>query len=352
MTSALARCAGRRDGGLVGHWPRRPTVLRVSTFDATRLRPHDFIDISRAQAVLLDVYGHRPTHSRELPFAKLSFRSADSPHTRQDTRLQGFLYYHVPHPSRPLSGGLRFRCTPSSSGFNQGLDLLCPSGLPWTVPLPNLMWNRGQPIVQSLLRENLLTLTDLISCLQAFHGEAQPPGPVVHCPGQPWDLDLRVPTVVLIPGPRGLFRTPLYPAVARYGSALVRFEPTGNPDAPQELAIRVLELRTSKIGYLPAYSHLPPLVSGALLSHLRQPRAWTWNYDKPRSPALAAALHLLHNGPGAPSPPSRRARSRLSGWLYHAFPSEDEFLRYQSAEEVSRQANLNSQTRQHGHLGI
>ncbi|KAJ6580367.1 hypothetical protein DFH09DRAFT_1145855, partial [Mycena vulgaris] len=35
---------------------------------------------------------------------------------------------------------------------------------------------------------------------------------------KPWLIDLSLPTVVLVPDPRGLVRSRIYPAVARYGA--------------------------------------------------------------------------------------------------------------------------------------
>ncbi|KAJ6562344.1 hypothetical protein B0H19DRAFT_1144200 [Mycena capillaripes] len=292
----------KKEGGLVGNWRRDTQFLRISGFDATRLRASDFIDIPRSVAVYLDVHGYYPTHGRQAPFYELSFRAADSAYTRRDTRLRGFLHYHVPIPARPLSGGLRFRCAPSLAAFAQGADLLCPSGLPWTIPFADLVRIKALPVTQSLLRDNLVSFPDLIACHSTFHNKWHPNLPVVHAVGQPWLLDLSVPSVVLIPGPNSLLRCEVYPAVALYGSALVCFEYTGNPRAPHEVAIRVLELR-SNIGLHPHFAHLRQIKAGVLLPHPEQstfPRAeplpWMWNYDS--HPArMAAALYLLVHGP-------------------------------------------------------
>jgi hypothetical protein len=111
------------------NWRKRPAlILRISTFDPNRLQPSDLIDIPRAaSSIFLDVFGYYPRPGG-VPWGKISFRAADSPHTR----LRGFLYYHVPVPARPLSGGLRFRCTPAAASTREarGADLLTPSGLP------------------------------------------------------------------------------------------------------------------------------------------------------------------------------------------------------------------------------
>ncbi|KAJ7080939.1 hypothetical protein B0H15DRAFT_855579 [Mycena belliarum] len=270
----------RTDGGVVGNWSRVPLVMRVSTFDATRLRPTDFIDIPRSANLFVEVFGHDPRTYRQFPWAKFSFRSADTPYTRPDTRLRGFFHYHVPISDRPLSGGVHFRLSTSPMGFVHGADLLCPTGLPWIVPLAHLQGLGGRPVMQSLLRDNLVSLSDIIACRTAINRRSHPDIPVVHAIGQPWYLDLRKPTHICVPGPHGLLRCHVYPAVALYGSALVCFESAANPAHPHELVIRVLE-RRDKIVFHPSFSHLPPLLPGSLLAHpMREPaRTWKWNYD-------------------------------------------------------------------------
>ncbi|KAJ7215104.1 hypothetical protein B0H12DRAFT_1154992 [Mycena haematopus] len=280
--------ARKADGGLVGNWPRNVEIFRISGFDATRLRASDLIDIPRSMLCYLDVHGHYPTKGYQLPFYALSFRSADSQHTRRDTRLTGFLHYHVPIPSRPLSGGLRFRCTPSLTAFSAGMDLLSPSGLPWTIPLANLARRGSIPVTQSLLRDNLVSFPDLLACHRVFHDKPHPHPelPVVHAVGQPWLLDLTAPSALFVPGPNSLLRCSIYPTVAVHGSALVCFEYTGNSRSPHELAIRLLELR-SNITLHPRFAHLPPIEPGALLARPNanaEPEPWTWNYDVRLSP--------------------------------------------------------------------
>ncbi|KAJ7604837.1 hypothetical protein DFH06DRAFT_274627 [Mycena polygramma] len=167
--------------------------------------------------VYLDVHGHYPTHGQQVPFYALSFRASDSRYTRRTTRRRGFFHYHVPIPDRPFSGGLRFRCAPSLAAFAEGTDLLCPSGLPFTVPFANLVRRTSIAVTQSLLRDNLVTFPDILACHASFHNKPHPELPVVHAVGQPIYLHFRQPTVLLVPGPHSLLRCELYPAVAQYG---------------------------------------------------------------------------------------------------------------------------------------
>ncbi|KAF8207283.1 hypothetical protein K438DRAFT_431529 [Mycena galopus ATCC 62051] len=340
--------ARKTDGGVVGNWPRNVEVLRISGFDATRLRESDIIDVPRSMLVYLDVHGHYPTKGYQHPFFPLSFRAADSPYTRRDTRLRGFLHYHISIPSRPLSGCLRFRCTPSLTAFSAGMDLLAPSGLPWSIPLANLMRRTALALTQSLLRDNLVQFPDLLACHSTFRAKLHPDLPVVHAVGQPWLLDLSVPTVLFVPGPYSLLRCEIYPAVALYGSALVCFEYTGNPSSPHEVAIRVLELRSKNVSFHPCFAHLPPLAPGTLLASPNEysHEPWKWNYDS--HPAhMAAALYALVHGPApvsrAPSPydtplvddghlpeapTSHVQRAELERWFYGKLPAWEETSRY------------------------
>ncbi|KAJ7185598.1 hypothetical protein C8R46DRAFT_1061153 [Mycena filopes] len=317
----------------------------------------------------LDVHGHYPTHGMQVPFFDLSFRAADSPYTRRDTRRRGFLHYHVPIPDRPLSGGLRFRCTPtpSSAGFAEGRDLLTLSGLPWTVPLAALVRRTGMPVLQSLLRDNLVSLSEAIACHAAFHDQPAPSLPVVHALGQPWPLDLSAPTVILVPGPNSLLRCELYPTVARYGSAVATLELTHNPRKPHEVAIRVLELR-SDVAFLPQFAHLPPLTPGSLLAYPSpSPRPGAeikplrWNYDS-HSARMAGALYSLIHGPTLDDPaspespgkyPSHRQRHVLERWFYDALPSRDEFAAYDDGHNryFSGSGNRDGTDSSNGHRG-
>ncbi|KAJ6460934.1 hypothetical protein C8R45DRAFT_1028680 [Mycena sanguinolenta] len=302
--------------------------------------------------VYLDVHGHYPSKGRQMLFYALSFRAADSHYTRRDTRLRGFLYYHLPVPSRPFSGGLRFRCSPSLTAFSTSMDLLSPSGLPWTIPLANLVRRGSLPVTQSLLRDNLVSFPDLIACQRIFHNKPHPLLPVMHAVGQPWLLDLSAPSVLLVPGPHSLLQCEIYPAVASYGAALVCFEYTGNPRSPHELAIRVLELR-SNVSFHPRFAHLRPIEPGSLLARathsIAKPKLWTWDYDS-HSTRMAAALYALIHGPtpvpGTPADfrlaedsllpsapgmyPPHRQRVKIEHWFYSALPNQEELARYSS----------------------
>ncbi|KAJ7173004.1 hypothetical protein C8R43DRAFT_978181 [Mycena crocata] len=323
-----ARVKKAADGGVHGNWPRSPFVIRISTFDPTRLRASDFIDVIRSTICYLEVYGHETQTVRQVPFFKFSFRTVDSEYMRPDTPMRGFLYYNIPVPSRPLSGSLRFRLAeqPTRAAFNTGTDLLYPSGFPWMIPLPNLCRLEGMPVLQSLLRHGLVSLKDVILCTQAFHAVLPPELPVVHAVGQPFALDLRVPPVVTVPGPSDLIRCEFSPSIATYGTAIVRLESSENPDIPEELVLRVLDCRNVQLR--PEYAHIS-LNNGQLLPEATKPgmppRIWTWNHTSHESLRMSAGLHYLHHGLGDPEYPSFRKLRKLQQWFTHPMPSKAEF---------------------------
>lgn len=57
------------------------------------------------------------------------------------TSCRGFLYYHLPHGAPPLAAEIRFRQTesPDPSLFPSSPDLMIQHGLPWRIPLLNLI---------------------------------------------------------------------------------------------------------------------------------------------------------------------------------------------------------------------
>ncbi len=63
------------------------------------------------------------------------------------TDLRGFLYYHLPRGAPPLAGEIRFRVTgsPDPTLFLSSPDLLNQDGLPWRIPLLNLIRRRSRP---------------------------------------------------------------------------------------------------------------------------------------------------------------------------------------------------------------
>ncbi|KAJ7800467.1 hypothetical protein B0H14DRAFT_2616177 [Mycena olivaceomarginata] len=306
--SKMRNFPGRKaDGGLVGTQLGTGRATCKScvypALDARRLRNSDLIDHPRSTKLLPST---STATTRPMAIRHSFTRSPSAPPTRSTpvatTRLRGFLHYHIPIPSRPLSGGLRFRCTPSLKAFSTGTDLLTPSGLPWTIPSrkPGPA-PRAPYYTKSAARQPRVFRR---------HHRLQHDVPLQATPHAPWLLDLSAPSVALIPGPNSLLRCDVYPAVASYGAALVCFEYTENPASPHELAIRVLELR-SDISFHPPLRAPPAAGTGRAASLAERLPRQKQAVDT-RSAEMAAALYALVHGP-APVPlpvPPRRVRRR------------------------------------------
>ncbi|KAJ6580546.1 hypothetical protein DFH09DRAFT_1360584 [Mycena vulgaris] len=287
----------------------------VKTFHPRHLETHDFISAPRMSVLQLRL----PTTKDEDP-VHISLRRLGFATTIAEERVHGFLYYHLPYPTQFLSGGLRFRAcaAPTPSAFAAGYDLLEPAGLPWTVPLAHLLARkRCEPAQRLLVRDGILTDAQSATArrMQAVAHTLDDWAPTfLHDLAQVFVMDFTRRAEVCVLGPHALVRTSIYPAVAHFGSALVRLERTTNDN---ELCARVLR-PLGEFAYLPQFAHLPPVHAGVLLPdpvpmghrRARTPRPWTWTYDD-RYPPLAAALYCLLNPtqhfpppPGLDLPPS------------------------------------------------
>ena len=139
--------------------PRR----KIRTLDPSKLVEDDYIDFSLKVRPALGILLRRDLSSD--PSYQRPFRSADfSAHLWSSDRFppgtHGFLYYHVPPCSSPLSGELRFRLTPSRdpASFAEGSDLFTERSMPWRYPLYKIVhrvyWT---DIVALLLQDGLVS---------------------------------------------------------------------------------------------------------------------------------------------------------------------------------------------------
>ncbi|PPQ82368.1 hypothetical protein CVT25_008329 [Psilocybe cyanescens] len=81
---------------------------------------------------------------------------------------RGYLYYRKPLPGEhAMTGGLRFRVMPlDTRSFDEGIDLIHKDGLPWRVPLYNVVYFKAYaPILETLLKEGSVT-PDLVAHVQ------------------------------------------------------------------------------------------------------------------------------------------------------------------------------------------
>ncbi|KAJ7146124.1 hypothetical protein C8R44DRAFT_8054 [Mycena epipterygia] len=130
-----------------------PVPPAVTTLDPIRLKPENYFDISTSSL------------NQHLQFRKLSTKHYHDPHHRQfgdqlttsDIRfppdLRGFLYYYAPPNQNPLGSGVRFRVAegPDTHSFVEGHDLLMPHGIPWQLPIIEIMTLRKYAGLRNVL---------------------------------------------------------------------------------------------------------------------------------------------------------------------------------------------------------
>jgi hypothetical protein len=146
------------------------------TLDPSRLLPSDFINLSGRQ--------HQPF---------VYFRGQDCLTFPAGTA--GFFYYHNPlQDVLPMSGETRFRITPSNdpSTFALGTDLLTPRSIPWGLPLITSHRKCYEPMVESLLQDNVVTKEIIQQCAAVGVNSAVRKGSssIIHALGQPFYVKL------------------------------------------------------------------------------------------------------------------------------------------------------------------
>ncbi|KAJ6546029.1 hypothetical protein DFH09DRAFT_652951 [Mycena vulgaris] len=231
---------------------------------------------------------------------------------------RGFLYYHFPHGTTPLEGGLRFRCITgnSPSSFSRGHDLLGTSGFPWQISLLQLACRpRYAWIAQQLVHENLVTQEQLAQCRLAFS----------HSPlAAPHHTLIRLESIFLLKFSKRVTLTVVGMAHHRLhlhslgsdralgvfvfpwtGSAMARFEPS---TLPKDAGRRVLHIRIVKIiepavctvdGYKrrvvrPQEGHLFTVCSRG-----GPPEPWAYDIDRDET-KVASALRVLWDNSQTP----------------------------------------------------
>ncbi|EIW62191.1 uncharacterized protein TRAVEDRAFT_45026 [Trametes versicolor FP-101664 SS1] len=114
------------------------------------------------------------------------------------TNLRGFLYYHLPPGAPPLAAEIRFRVTgsPDPAFFSSSPDLMTQHGLPWRIPLLNLVRHRRRlhpdPLWLVLVEDGLVSEDQLLSDSQVDVPKESSPSMntrLIYGFGQPFLLD-------------------------------------------------------------------------------------------------------------------------------------------------------------------
>ncbi|KAJ7631969.1 hypothetical protein DFH06DRAFT_1223346 [Mycena polygramma] len=130
-----------------------PLPPGITTLDPRRFTEAQYFDISQAK------------HGLNCIFRRMRSSQVSDPHMRQHgTQMatgdipfppdsRGFLYYRSPPHQSPLAGGIRFRVAeqPDKAGFLAGHDLMMAHGLPWHIPVWELLERRQFASIAKIL---------------------------------------------------------------------------------------------------------------------------------------------------------------------------------------------------------
>ncbi|KAK0466707.1 uncharacterized protein EV420DRAFT_1758649 [Desarmillaria tabescens] len=125
------------------------TCPDISTLNAANLSRNDLCDFSNMISVSTPEELSSP---RQLRYLRVGATNLPFPKS-----CKGFLYYWT-HPDLPVAlGSIRFRIIPEGdpSLFSAGKDLLLPNGMPWSIPLHQLVVWKGN-MLRLLLKDKLV----------------------------------------------------------------------------------------------------------------------------------------------------------------------------------------------------
>ncbi|KAJ7189112.1 hypothetical protein C8R46DRAFT_34914 [Mycena filopes] len=281
----------------------RILVPVLSTLNPVLIQPSDCLDLSGWNHRSLQFLG-TPNDTR----TRFYYHGGPGPGgLRFPADSVGFLYFHRYPDAAPLECSVRFRLCENhlASSFRAGRDLLLPSGLPWQLILPQLLRPGMRTLANHLLREGLITATQILRCREVFGPRRIPlRSSTLFRIGQEFPVDFRTDPSVLAVA-ESLWGARLTPfrfklnSTGKYiwpytGSALARFEPLVADGR------RLVHLRITKIVdpvMCPDPQHLGRIVEpkeGELLAvSLRGAAPTLWQRHVDEDGNLEAALRAL-----------------------------------------------------------
>ncbi|KAJ7183974.1 hypothetical protein C8R46DRAFT_521477 [Mycena filopes] len=280
----------------------------LSTLNPLSLQPSDYFDLSgysyRSISFTHTLEGTKPT-IRYLPHDT----RAAVPFPAQSA---GFLYFHRERDAAPLEGSLRFRIAENKlpSSFEAGQDLLLPTGSPWQLILPQVLSARARlrPLGEQLLRENLITTTQISLCRKVFGTRSWfglAPQFTLFRLSQEFPVDFHTrPTVTTVAESlrKALMRffsfqttSPRKDILPFTGSGLARFEPAV-VDGRRCVHLRITKIITPAVCSNPEnLGRIAEPKEGELLTVIPRnapPRPWRLNLERDDSAPAAALLAL------------------------------------------------------------
>ncbi|KAJ7185279.1 hypothetical protein C8R46DRAFT_1059974 [Mycena filopes] len=282
----------------------------LSTLNPLALQPSDYLDLSGDQYHTVAF-----TAAPDGKNPQITYRQTLNGHEPFPPHTAGFLYFHRVPDAAPLEGSLRFRLCANHlpASFEAGRDLLLATGVPWQFIIPQLLQSQLWKVGAQLLRENLITATQVSRCKKVFGSRRSiVPSFTLFRLGQEFSVDFGTdPTLHIIAespwrirlDPFAVMKTAPNRHLIRpfTGSGLARFEPSV-VDGRRVLHLRITKIITPVV--CPNPEHLGLIVApkeGELLTVTPwhgAPRPWEVDID--RDTRRAAALGALWPTGGIP----------------------------------------------------
>ncbi|EAU80924.2 hypothetical protein CC1G_03100 [Coprinopsis cinerea okayama7 len=156
--------------------PRRANehhCTRISTLDPSKLKPGDCLDISSKSVVTLNINDQQV----DFGYAQWALNSQRAKPFPPNTT--GFFYFYRP-PGYIIGGSIRFRIvqSPDPALFEDGRDLVSPTGMLWALTIPQLWLKHGRnPGVNTpyaiLRREGLVSTEEDIQITALIEPQAK-----------------------------------------------------------------------------------------------------------------------------------------------------------------------------------
>ncbi|KIM37797.1 hypothetical protein M413DRAFT_448302 [Hebeloma cylindrosporum] len=138
---------------------KRSALFFVKTLNSERMeqKGQRVLDISDRVSVRLYLDDLRP-------------RILYTRHMRFPAGTNGLFYYHQPPALPPIAGEVRFRLCDDPSQFAHGKDLEIESGIPWTIPLINIVRVVNYKGIRDLLLEERFVDRELVADIENMTG--------------------------------------------------------------------------------------------------------------------------------------------------------------------------------------
>ncbi|KAF7321071.1 hypothetical protein HMN09_00194500 [Mycena chlorophos] len=166
-----------------------PVPDNIQTLDPHQITPKHWFDIS--QSSLRDLYRTLASKASPDPHGRQFGEQLGTQNATFPPNTRGFLYFHSPKAWNPITGSIRFRLAdePTRRAFLDGKDLLMPHGIPWSLPLWELIVHKwGRNLFNILLHDGFAPPSMQVACKS--HGFSRD-SVLMPALGMPWATDFK-----------------------------------------------------------------------------------------------------------------------------------------------------------------